>query len=72
MTNYLRGVPSDVWRRRRDATSRLIPGGDASYQPPVDGCDLILAIDSVIRHIAGPHISAAVEETGDGSAKQRS
>lgn len=59
---YLRGVPGRL-AAEADATSRLIPGGDASYQPPVDGCDLILTIDSVIQHIAETHIRAAVEET---------
>ncbi len=59
---YLRGTPGRL-AAEADAAARLIPGGDAAFQPPVDGLDLILALDSVIQHIAESQIRAAVEET---------
>ena len=37
---------------RKGCASRVIPGGDEVYQPPIDGADLVLTIDSVIQHIA--------------------
>ena len=60
---YLRGTPGRL-AAEADAAARLIPGGDAAYQPPIDGYDLVLALDSVIQHIAESEIRRAVEDTG--------
>lgn len=59
---YLKGTPGRL-AAESDATSRIIPGGDESYLPPVDGYDLVLTIDSVIQHIAENHIREAVEQS---------
>lgn len=59
---YLRGTPG-LLSAEKDAASRIIPGGDEVYQPPVDGADLVLTIDSVIQHIAETQIKTAVEES---------
>lgn len=59
---YLRGTPG-LLSAEKDAASRVIPGGDEVYQPPIDGADLVLTIDSVIQHIAETQIKTAVEES---------
>jgi len=59
---YLRGIPGRL-AAESDAAARLIPGGDATYQPPVDGYDLVLTLDSVIQHVAETQIRQAVEST---------
>ncbi len=59
----LRGV--DGWRTiRRDAKRRYAPGASDQVQPPVNGHDVRLALDSRVQSIAELALERGVQRTG--------
>jgi cell division protein FtsI/penicillin-binding protein 2 len=59
----LRGT--DGWRTiRRDAKRRYAPGASDQIQPPVDGYDVRLTIDSRVQSIAELALERGVQRTG--------
>jgi cell division protein FtsI/penicillin-binding protein 2 len=59
----LRGT--DGWRTiRRDAKRRYAPGASDQVQPPVDGLDVRLALDSRVQSIAELALERGVQRTG--------
>lgn len=51
----------------QDAAGRFVPVGDRSYQPAVDGADLVLTIDRTIQYTACKLLSQAVAKHGADS-----
>lgn len=58
----LKGRPGYILSNK-DAKRRRIFFLDYDYLPPVDGCDLILTLDSVIQRIAERELEKAVKST---------
>lgn len=60
--DVLAGTPGRL-EQEKDAVQRQIPGGIEVLVPPVNGCDLVLTIDSVIEYIAERELMKAINST---------
>ena len=62
----LSGTPGFL-RSEQDISGRLIAIGDRSFEPAIDGADIVLTLDRTIQYVACSALHAAVEKHGADS-----